>query len=139
MITTRHSARRAILRVRLIEHIQAADFTEIVTPAAEELRRRHGRIDFLVIDVRRFAGWGALGAFTAQIRFLRGCGRSIARVAVLGPRAWAGAVPAIARLFVAAEVRAFTPCEGRRLRAWIRAEAPLSMRARSDSPPHSCG
>jgi hypothetical protein len=139
MITLRHSTRRAILRVRLIDRIQARDFTETVTPVVESLCLRHGRIDFLVIDVRRFAGWGALGAFAAQIRFLRRCGRSIARVAVLGPRAWAGAVPAIARLFVVAEVRAFTPREGRGLREWIRAEAPLSARVRSDSPPRSCG
>lgn len=138
MITLRHSTRRAILRVRLIDRIQAPDFTEVVTPAVEALLARHGRVDFLVIDVRRFAGWGALGAFAAQVRFLRGCGRAIARVAVLGPRGWAGAVPAIARLFVTAEVRAFTPGEGRRLRDWIRAETPLSSCARSDSPPRSC-
>jgi len=137
MITIRASARRAVLRVRLIDRIQASDFSDTVTPVVERLCARHGRIEMLVIDVRRFHGWGTVGAFAAQIRFLRRCGRAIGRVAVLGSRAWAGAVPAIARLFVAAEVRAFTPCEGVRLRDWLRSAAPLSRCARSDSPPRS--
>jgi len=132
MISVRSSSRRAILRVRLIDRIQAEDFSASVTPVAEALRERHGRIEFLIIDVRRFCGWGSVGAFAAQIRFLRRCGRAIARVAVLGPRAWAGAVPAVAALFVEAEVRAFTPAEGARLRDWIRAKAPLSCTSRSD-------
>ena len=120
MIDIRLNSRRAIMRVRLIDRLQAGDFNDTVMPAAERLRARHGQIAFLIIDVRRFNGWGAVGAFAAQIRFLRHFGRDILRVAVLGPRSWTGAIPAIAALFVSAEVRSFTPAQGIQLRDWIR-------------------
>jgi hypothetical protein len=120
MIVIRSSARRALMFVRLIQHIQADDFVLGVIPAMERLCEREGRVACLVIDVREFQGWGALGAFAAQIRFLRSYGRRVERVAVLGSRSWTGAVPAIAALFVAAEVRCFVPGEGRALRAWLR-------------------
>ena len=124
MIHVRSSARRALLRVRLVDRIEAGDFIDVVMPVYERLLARHERIELLVLDVRRFAGWGDAGTFDAQIRFLKGCGRATARVAVLGCCAWRGAVPAIAALFVEAEVRAFTPEHGQRLREWIRAEVP---------------
>ncbi len=88
MIDIRLNSRRAIMRVSLIDRIQAQDFSEAVAPAAERLRARHGRIEFLILDVRRFHGWGAGGTFAAQIRFLRCFGRSVERVAVFGSRAW---------------------------------------------------
>ena len=77
MIDIRLNSRRAIMRVSLIDRIQAQDFSEAVAPAAERLRARHGRIEFLILDVRRFHGWGAGGTFAAQIRFLRCFGRSV--------------------------------------------------------------
>ena len=128
MIRVRTSARRALLRVRLIDRIEARDFTESVIPEFERLIARHERIELLVLDVRRFAGWGDPGTFDAQIHFLKGCGRATKRVAVLGCHAWKGAVPAIAALFVDAEVRAFTPAQGARLRDWMRVVAPLGPR-----------
>ena len=126
MIQVRSSARRALLRVRLIDRIEASDFTGTVTPAFQRLLARHQRIELMVLDVRRFAGWGEPDTFDAQICFLRACGRATARVAVLGCDAWRGAVPAIAALFVEAEVRAFTPAEGIRLRDWMRAVVPTA-------------
>lgn len=120
MIEIKTAARRAALRVTLIDRIHARDFEETVTPAAERLRERYGRIEFMILDVRRFHGWDGTGTFAAQIRFLRAFGRSVERVAVLGSRAWHGAVPAIAALFVAAEVRSFAPGQGWLLRRWLR-------------------
>ncbi len=120
MIDIRLNSRRALMRVSLIDRIQAQDFSEAVAPAAERLRARHGRIEFLILDVRRFHGWGAGGTFAAQIRFLRCFGRSVERVAVFGSRAWNGATPAIAALFVAAEVRSFAPGQGWLMRRWMR-------------------
>lgn len=128
MIHIRSSSCRALLRVRLIDRIDARDFNDTVMPAFEKLLARYGRIELLVLDVRHFAGWGDAATFEAQIRFLKTCGRETARVAVLGCRAWRGAVPAIAALFVAADVRAFTPEQGLRLRDWIRASAPCCPR-----------
>jgi hypothetical protein len=128
MIHVRSSSCRALLRVRLIDRIEARDFNDIVLPAFERLLARHERIELLVLDVRRFAGWGDAATFDAQIRFLQSCGRATARVAVLGCRAWRGAVPAIAALFVEADVRAFTPEHGLRLRDWIRASVPACPR-----------
>jgi hypothetical protein len=120
MVTVKLGSRRAIMRVRLVDRLQAGDFRDTVMPAAERLRAQHGRIAFLILDVRRFGGWGAVGAFAAQIRFLRHFGRDVVHVAVLGPGAWGGAIPAIAALFVSAEVRSFTPAQGAQLREWIR-------------------
>lgn len=127
MVNIRLSSRRAIMRVRLIDRLQAGDFRDVVTPAAHRLRERHGQIAFLILDVRRFDGWGAVGAFAAQIRFLRSFGRDIARVAILGPRAWVGALPAIAALFVSAEVRSFTPEQGMQLRDWLREQQAAAL------------
>lgn len=124
MIHVRSSSCRALLRVRLIDRIDARDFNDIVMPAFECLLARYGQVEMLVLDVRYFEGWGDAATFEAQVRFLKTCGRETVRVAVLGCRAWRGAVPAIAALFVAAEVRAFTPEQGTRLRDWIRASAP---------------
>jgi hypothetical protein len=128
MIHVRSSSCRALLRVRLIDRIDARDFNQIVMPAFERLLARHGQVEMLVLDVRHFEGWGDAATFDAQIRFLKTCGRSTARVAVLGCRAWRGAVPAIAALFVVAEVRAFTPEQGVRLRDWIRSSVPACPR-----------
>lgn len=128
MIHVRSSTCRALLRVRLIDRIEAQDFDAVVVPVFERLLARHERIELLVLDVRRFAGWGDAATFDAQIRFLKTCGRATARVAVLGCHAWRGAVPAIAALFVEAEVRAFTPAQGLRLREWIRASVPACPR-----------
>lgn len=120
MIDVKTSPRRALLRVRLIDRIRAQDFTGVLMPAARRVHARHGRIEILILDVRRFDGWGAAGAFAAQIHFLRCFGHSIERVAVLGSRAWSGVVPAIAALFVAAEVRTFVPGQAWLLRRWLR-------------------
>lgn len=121
MIEIRTMARRAGMRVTLIDHIHAQDFLATVIPAAQRLCAQHDRIEFLVLDVRRFAGWSGAGTFAAQIRFLRAFGRNVERVAILGPRAWHGALPAVAGLFVAAEVRNFMPGQGAQLRRWLRA------------------
>jgi hypothetical protein len=120
MIEVKISPRRALMRVSLIDRIQAQDFTDTVTPAAERMRARHGSIAVLLLDVRRFQGWGACGAFAAQNHFLRRFGRSVERVAVLGPGAWRGIVPAIGALFVVAEVRSFAPGQAWLLRRWLR-------------------
>ena len=136
MINIKLSPRRAIMRVRLIDRIHAHDFSATVMPAAERLQDRHGGIDLLILDVRYFHGWGAVGTFAEQIRFLRRFGRNIARVAVFGSAAWAGSIPAIAGLFVASEIRCFTPADGAELRAWLRAAT--RNPSRSDSAPRSC-
>ena len=120
MIDVKTSPRRALLRVSLVERIRAQDFTEVLMPAARRVHARHGRIEVLILDVRRFHGWGSAGAFAAQAVFLRCFGRSVERVAVLGSQAWRGTVPAIAALFVAAEVRAFAPGQAWLLRRWLR-------------------
>ncbi len=120
MIDIKTGASRPWMRVTLIDRIHACDFSDTVVPAAQRLRERDGRIEYLVLDVRRFHGWTGGGTFAAQIRFLHAFGRNVERVAVLGPRAWSGAVPAIAALFVAAEVRSFTPGQGGLLRRWLR-------------------
>jgi len=124
MIVVRSSARRALLFVRLVHHIQAEDFALGVMPAVEQLCVREGRIACLLIDVREFHGWGAVGAFAAQIRFLRTYGRRVERVALIGAPSWAGVIPAISALFVVAEIRCFVPGEGRVLRAWLRSPRP---------------
>ena len=130
MIHARHARRRAILSVRLQDRLVATDFRERAGPAAEALQSRHGRIELLVLDVRRFAGWGEPGAFAEQIRFLRRHGRAVSRVAVVGNPAWTAAVPAIEALFVEAEVRVLGE-KGRGLRQWLRRPAALRARARS--------
>ena len=89
-------------------------------PKSRRPRRRPQPDQLLILDVRRFHGWGAGGTFAAQIRFLRCFGRSVERVAVFGSRAWNGATPAIAALFVAAEVRSFAPGQGWLMRRWMR-------------------
>ncbi len=124
MIKIRTGVRRAWMRVTLIERIHAQDFIETVMPAAQRLHEQHGRIELLLLDVRSFQGWTGSGAFAAQSCFLRVFGRSIGRVAVFGSRAWKGAVPAIAQLFVAAEVRSFLPGQGWLLRRWLRTLRP---------------
>jgi len=120
MLQVRLHPRHAVMRVRFVDKLQASDFTLVAAPAAQRLLERDGGIGAIILDLRRFAGWGELGTLTAQIAFLRRFSRSIARVAVLGPPGWAGAVPAITRLFVVAEVRCFAPGEARKLLAWVR-------------------
>jgi hypothetical protein len=120
MISVKLSSRRAIMRVSLIDRIDSRDFQDAVTPAVERMQAHHGGVELMILDVRHFAGWGDVGTFAEQIRFLRRFGRSFARVAVMGSAAWAGAVPAIAALFVASEIRSYTPQQGRELRAWMR-------------------
>lgn len=136
MIHVRISTRRAILYLGLIDHAEAADFTGSVAPAVARLRQRGGDIDFLILDMRRFAGWAPGGALAAQAALWRRSG--VRRVAVLGSRAWAGVLPSLVPWFAGAEVRAFTPREAPLLRRWIREQTPLSGISRSALPPGSC-
>ena len=148
MISIRLDVERALLRVRFLGILQASDFRRSVTPAFEELRVRCGGIRLLLLDVRRFDGWGGVGTFAEQIAFLRRYGRDVARIAVLGPDAWRGVLPAIGALFVVAEVRAFTPRDTVRLRQWLReieaaqvpdCAAPSASRNCARAAFHDCG
>ena len=120
MMDVRSFARRAVMRVRFIGQIQASDFSQLATPTAERINQRFGGIEVLILDVRLLSGWEALTAFAEQIRFLRRFGRMVRRVAVLGNQGWRGAAPALAALFVEAEIRCFLPGENAALRRWIR-------------------
>lgn len=120
MLDVRSSPRRGVLRVRFLDTLASEDFTATVQPPAAALCARHGCIRLLILDVRRFGGWSGLATFAAQIRFLRSFSRQIERVAVIGPPAWRGVVPALERLFVVAEIRCFAPGMVWELRAWLR-------------------
>lgn len=81
-----------------------------------------GRIN-LVIHAPAFPGWADFASFLAHLDFVRTHRSRVEKIALASDSAILDAAPAVARLFVAAEIRHFPAAELDAALAWIAAPA----------------
>jgi len=98
--------------------LQAADFER----AAAEIDRyiaEEGALQGLMIYAPSFPGWADFAGLAAHLRFVREHHRTVRRVAFVSDEGVLAHLPAIARHFVAADVRHFARDERERALAWL--------------------
>ena len=96
-------------RVLLVEPqgpLRVEDFVRLRSAARAMLKGR-GRLDGVVVHVRKFPGWEDLDAFLEHVRFVRDHHRKVGRIALATNSRFARWVPRLARRLLDAEVRAF--------------------------------
>jgi len=72
----------------------------------------------LVIHAREFPGWGTIGSFLRHVQFIRRHKRGLRRVALCMDGKFAKLAPALAEIFVAAEIRHFAYAELEQASDW---------------------
>ena len=107
--------------------LTAADFAR-VRALAEPVIAREGRLAGVLVRARAFPGWAGFGAMLSHLRFVRDHHRKIARVAVATDAAVLSVLPAIAKHFVAAEIRRFGYDEKDQALAWLAEAGPRGGR-----------
>ena len=98
--------------------LDASDFASLaltVDPWIED----HGKLRGILIDANSLPRWDDVGAMRAHLRFVRSHHRAVARVAIVTDLPLLEALPAIARLFIGADVRRYAQRERRAALAWL--------------------
>jgi hypothetical protein len=80
-----------------------------------------GMLNGIVVRIERFPGWDSFGALASHLRFVKGHHTRVKRVALCTDSALGAVAPAIAKHFVAAEIRAFKHAEFESAKAWAAA------------------
>ena len=110
---------RGILLLRPQGPIQAGDFESIanlVDPYIEQTGGLHG----VMIEAPSFPGWDSFAALVSHLRFVRDHHRLITKIAVVSDNAVLSIAPQIAKHFVKAELRNFSPSNRESALAWLR-------------------
>ena len=97
---------RGILILEPQDELEAADFSRVaaeVDPYIDEV----GGLKGLVVVAEEFPGWDDFAAFAAHFRFVRDHHAKVRRVALVTSSRFLSALPRLAGLFVAAEVKRF--------------------------------
>jgi hypothetical protein len=79
----------------------------------------NGQLAGLMIIVKSFPGWENFSALVSHLRFIRDHHRKIARIAAVTDNDLLKIMPAIARHFVAAEIRQFPADQKMQALAWL--------------------
>src|SRR5688572_4108890 len=86
--------------------LMASDF-ERVGREIDPYIETHGNINGVMIHAKGFPGWADFGALIKHIQFIKSHHRKVRRIAAVSDGELFKIVPAIAKHFVAAEVRQF--------------------------------
>lgn len=91
-----------------------AQLSDAVDPYLDE----KGLLNALVIHTPEFPGWSGFAGFLAHARFVKEHHARIRKLALVTDSALASIAPALARLFVAAEIKRFAYAEFDAALAW---------------------
>ena len=98
--------------------LEASDFANVgakVDPYIEA----HGKLNGLMIYAEAFPGWADFAAFVTHIRFVKDHHVNIRRIAVVSDSEILKIMPAVAKHFVAAEIRHFPSDQKDAALAWL--------------------
>jgi len=117
------------------------DFEQLaqtIDPMLEDMDRLNG----LMIDAPEFPGWKDFAGLISHIKFVKNHHQQIKRVAVVSDNTFVKRLPTVARHFVNAELRRFSPNQRDDALAWLSRElnpekrAPASLRfVQNEEPP----
>ncbi|HTW22100.1 MAG TPA: STAS/SEC14 domain-containing protein [Candidatus Baltobacteraceae bacterium] len=126
--TVSHELNRetGVIVVEVRQALREQDFDDLAS-AADEWIETHGNLQGLVIHAREFPGWENFAGFLRHLRFVRDHHRHVNRIAFAVDTKLTNVLPAIAELFVQAEVKSFAFDELAIATAW--AAGPASARA----------
>jgi len=85
--------------------------------------KKAGRLNGIVVRTREFPGWDSFGALVSHLKFVRAHHAKLKRLALCTDSPLGSVLPAIARHFVSAEVRAFKYAEFDLAKAWVAGES----------------
>lgn len=91
-----------------------------IDPFLEDNGKLHG----IMIRADAFPGWTGIGAMFAHLRFVHDHHRKVARVAVVSDDSVLAHLPALAKIFVAAELKHFPLAEEERAMTWLKTANP---------------
>jgi hypothetical protein len=100
--------------------LEASDF-ERVGRKVDPIIDANGMLNGLMIHAKAFPGWADFAALITHVRFVRDHHHSVRRIAAVSDSEFAKIMPAIARHFVAAELRHFPFDERELALAWLEA------------------
>lgn len=109
---------RGVLLVQPRGSLEAADFDRLGAEVDPYLAEK-GTLRGLAVVSEHFPGWEDLFAVMSHLRFVRDHHRKVRRLALITESRFASAVPRIARVFVEAEIRAFSMSERDAALAWV--------------------
>jgi hypothetical protein len=109
---------KAIVIITPDGKLEAADFNRLAAEV-DPIIAASGKLSGLMVHAAAFPGWADLDAFRAHVQFIKQRRRNIRRVAVVSDSSLLRLAPAVARLFVSAEVRHFPFGEKERALAWL--------------------
>src|SRR6476659_11027235 len=99
--------------------LQAGDFTSLAT-VVDPYLEEHGTLRGIMVDAQSFPGWDSFAALVSHLRFVRDHHRLIGKIAVVSDSAVLSIAPQIAKHFVKAEFRNFSPNDRESALAWLR-------------------
>lgn len=107
-----------VINAKLIGSIEASAYESI----EKEVDALFSRIEGvrLMLDLRDFDGWAALGALHNHLSLIRDHHRFLRRVAVVGDKAWQKLAEKVASRFIAADTRFFDAVDVALAEVWIR-------------------
>ena len=110
---------KGILLLRPQGPIQAGDFesvAELVDPCIEQT----GGLRGVMIEAPSFPGWDSFAALVSHLQFVRNHHKLITKIAVVSDSTALLIAPQIAKHFVKAEFRNFSPNNREPALAWLR-------------------
>lgn len=100
--------------------LSADDFCGL-SSAVDAYLADHAAVNGLLVHAEKFPGWDTFAGLTAHIKFVREHHQKIKRVALVTDSALGTVVPALAKHFVAAEVKHFAYADYEKALAWLSA------------------
>ena len=125
-VTHRLIPESGVIVVEVKQALRIQDFDDLAA-TADSWIASHGSLQGLVIHAREFPGWENFGSFLSHLRFVRDHHRHVNRIAFAADTKLSNVLPAVAELFVQAEVKSFTYDDLDIAIAW--AAGPASARA----------
>ena len=110
---------RGILLLRPQGPIQTGDF-ESIAKSVDPYIEQTGGLRGVMIEAPSFPGWDSFAALVSHLRFVRDHHKLIAKIAVVSDSAVLSIAPQIAKHFVKAEFRNFSPKDRESALAWLR-------------------
>jgi hypothetical protein len=99
--------------------LTAADFTAVAA-LADPWIETHGKLTGVLIDIHTFPGWEDFAALSSHLKFVREHHSEVRRIAALTDSKLLSLAPALARHFVAAEIKVFSSTQRDEALAWLR-------------------
>ena len=110
---------RGILLLRPQGPIQTGDF-ESIAKSVDPYIEQTGGLRGVMIEAPSFPGWDSFAALVSHLRFVRDHYKLITKIAVVSDSAVLSIAPQIAKHFVKAEFRNFSPNDRESALAWLR-------------------